>query len=138
MVLTHHTHGSSVRYWLVCTNLVRESIELDRCRVHPDFVCQTLHPVEKLLIALLLFLWYVLEYHLPELTKDGSFDVLGRLVNMFYPAEIEFSLQDFDLRALHFKLKFFLWVGMWVQGRILLNLVRFTDDGMLENAFAKD
>ena len=138
MVLTHHTHGTSVRHWLVCTNLVRESIELDRCRVHPDFVCQPLHPVEELLIALLLFLWYVLKYHLPELTEYGSFDVLSRLVNMFYPAKVKFSLQDFDLRALHLKLKFFLRIRMWVQGRVLLNLVRFTDNSMLENAFAED
>ena len=57
---------------------------------------------------------------------------------MFYPAKVKFSLQDFDLRALHLKLKFFLRIRMWVQGRVLLNLVRFTDNSMLENAFAED
>ena len=120
------------------TDFLGESVKLDRCRVHPDFICQPLHPVEELLVALLLFLWYVLEYHLPELAENGSFDELSRFINMFNPAKIEFSLQDFDLRALHFKLKFFLRIRMWVQGRVLLNLVRFTDNGMLENAFAKD
>ena len=102
-----------------------ESIELDHSWVSDHFVCESLHPLEEVLVGFSLLAWHFLVENLPQFLQNGPFDDLRQFIYIFRTAKANLSHEQLVLFSVHLELKLFFGVCVWILGDFPFDFMSF-------------